>query len=133
MATLRWLLLGVVAGAAGGAAPFPGAASPSAGAGRGRSGRLPGLLGGEKVLVELIDDVGDVEERVAFLAEVDEGRLHPGQDPGDLALIEVADDPAVGFPLDEDLGNDAVVQERDLGLLGGTADDEVLGHGRSLP
>ena len=107
---------------------------PASGARRGRRrGRLPGLLGREEVLVELVDHVGDVEERVAFLADVDEGRLHPGKDPGHLALIEVPDDPAVGFPLDEDLGNDAVVQERDLGLLGGAAHDEVLGHGRSLP
>jgi len=68
-----------------------------------------------------------------YLTDVDEGGLHPGQDPGHLALIEVPDDPAVGFPLDEDLGNDAIVQERDLGLLGGAAHDEVLGQGRSLP
>ena len=91
------------------------------------------LLLREEVLVELLDDVGHVEEGVALLADVHEGGLHPGQDPGHLALIEVPDDPAVGFPLDEDLGNDAVVQERDLRLLGGAAHDEVLGHGRSLP
>ena len=95
--------------------------------------RPPRLLGGEEVLVELLDDVGHVEERVALLADVDERGLHPGEDPGHLPLIEVSDDAAVGFPLDEDLGDDSVVQERDLGLLGGAADDEVLGHGRSLP
>ena len=96
------------------------------------AGRLH-LLGREQVLGQLLEDVGHVQEGVALLADVDEGRLHPGQDPGHLALIEVPDDPAVGFPLDEDLGDDAVVQERDLGLLGGTAHDEVFGHGRSLP
>ena len=118
----------------GGRLPVAGRGPGVGGGGGGRRrGRLPGLLGREEVLVELVDHVGDVEERVAFQAEVDEGRLHPGKDPGHLALIEVADDPAVGFPLDEDLGNDAVVQERDLGLLGRAADDEVLGHGRSLP
>jgi hypothetical protein len=118
----------------GGRLPVAGRGHGVAGGGGGRRrGRLPGLLGREEVLVELVDHVGDVEERVALLADVDEGRLHPGKDPGHLALIEVPDDPAVGFPLDEDLGNDAVVQERDFGLLRRAAHDEVLGHGRSLP
>ena len=43
----------------------------------------------------------------------------PGRTRVTLPLIDVADDAAVGFPLDEELGDDAVVQERHLGLLGG--------------
>ena len=102
--------------------------------GRRRAGRgLSRLFRSEEVLVQSLDDVGHVEERVALLADVDEGGLHPREDPGHLPLKEVSDDPAVRFPLDEELGDDAVVQERHLRLLGGAAHDEILGHGRSLP
>ena len=40
------------------------------------------LLGREQVLVELLEHVGHVEERVALEAEVDEGRLHARAAPG---------------------------------------------------
>ena len=38
--------------------------------------------------------VGDVEERVLLEAEVDEGRLHAGQDARDAPLVDVPDDAA---------------------------------------
>ena len=45
-------------------------------------------------LFDLGEDVGDVEKPVAFEADVDEGRLHPGQDPADATFVDVADQPA---------------------------------------
>ncbi len=101
---------------------YPGAAS-----------RRLQLFGGEEVLRQLLEDVGDVQEGVAFLADVDEGRLHPGEDPGHPPLVDVAHDAVVGLALDEDLGHGAILKERDLRLLGSGADDQVSGHGRSLP
>ena len=53
------------------------------------------------VLVEIGDDVRDVEEAVALEADVDERRLHAGQDFRDPALVNVTDDAAVLFALDE--------------------------------
>jgi hypothetical protein len=90
------------------------------------------LLGGEQVLVQPLEDVGDVQERVTFQADVDEGGLHPRKHAGDAARVDVADAP-VALPLDEDLGQEAVLEERRLRLLRRAADDDLLGHGRSLP
>ena len=99
---------------------------------RAAAGRL-NLLGREQVLGQLLEDVGHVQEGVALLADVDEGRLHPGQDPGHPPLVDVPRDAPVGLALDEDLRDDPVLKERDLRLLRGGADDQVSGHGRSLP
>ena len=43
------------------------------------------------------DEVLDVEERGALEADVDEGGLEPGQDPGHLAEVDVADRAAAGW------------------------------------
>ena len=88
---------------------------------------------GQEVLGELLEDVGYVEESVPFEPEVDEGGLHARQDTRDHTLVDVAGDAAVRVTLDEDLGDDPVFEERGFGLLGGAADDQVPGHGRSLP
>ena len=61
-------------------------------------------------LLERVDDVGDVEEAVALEAEVDEGRLHAGQDFRDPALVDVADDAALPLALDEDFGDEIVFE-----------------------
>src|SRR6185503_13877494 len=63
----------------------------------------------------------------------DEGGLHAGQYAGDAPLVDVTDVAASGLALDEDLGDGAVLEEGHPRLAGGGADDEVLGHGRSLP
>ena len=86
------------------------------------------LLGGEEVLRQLLEDVGGVEERVALEAEVHERGLHAGQHPRDPSLVDAAHDPAVGLALDEELRDDALLQEGDAGLAGGGADDELSGH-----
>src|SRR5918999_1620171 len=53
--------------------------------------------------LDRVDDFGDVEERVALEADVNEGGLHAGEDFGDPALVDVSDDAPVAFPLDENL------------------------------
>ena len=74
---------------------------------------------GQEVLGQLLEDVGGVEEGVALEAEVHEGRLHPGQHAGDPPLVDAAHDPAVRLALDEELGDDAVLEEGDPRLAGG--------------
>ena len=86
------------------------------------------LLGGEEVLGELLEDVGGVEERVALEPEVHEGGLHAGEHPGHAPLVDAAHDAAVRLALEEELGDDAVLEEGDPGLAGVGADDEVSGH-----
>ncbi len=54
-------------------------------------------------------DLVDVQEAVLVEADVDEGRLEPGQDVVDLALVDVADDRARAAALEVDLG-DAVAR-----------------------
>src|SRR5262249_4481664 len=51
------------------------------------------------------DDLVDVEEAVSLQADVDERRLHPGQDVVDLPLVDVADDRATAAALDVELGD----------------------------
>ena len=62
------------------------------------------LVGFETVeLLERGDDVRDVEEAVAFEAEVNERRLHAGEHFRHPALVEIADHAARSLALDEDL------------------------------
>ena len=51
------------------------------------------------------DDLVDVQEAVSLQADVDERRLHPGQDVVDLALVDVADDRAAAAALNVELGD----------------------------
>ena len=85
-------------------------------------------------LVELfhrVDHVRDVEEPVAFEADVDERRLHAGQDFVDPALVDVTDDPALVFPFDENLGHQVVFENGHDGLVDIRGDDHLLGHARN--
>jgi hypothetical protein len=64
------------------------------------------------------EDVARVQEG-RFLdaaAEVDERRLHARKHAGDLALVDVADDPPLALSLDEDLGETSLFDEADAGL-----------------
>ena len=82
-------------------------------------------------LLERVDDVGDVEEAVALEAEVDEGGLHAGQDFRDPALVDVADDAALPFALDEDFGDEVVFENGHHRLVAVRGDDHLLGHSRT--
>ena len=89
---------------------------------------LLGLLVGIELLELLVHDVRHVQEAVPLEADVDEGRLHAGQDLRDAALVDVADDPALPLPLDEDLADEIVLEDRDACLVVVGADDHLLVH-----
>ena len=74
-------------------------------------------------------DVADVEEGVALEADVDEGGLHPGQDAGHPPLVDVAHEPAMAVPLDEDLRQAVVLQDGDPGLVRIALDEHLETHG----
>ena len=92
------------------------------------------LVGLEAVeLLEGGDDVRDVEKAVALETEVNERRLHAGQDFRHPALVEIANDAARPLALDEDLGDLIVLEDRDPCFVGARGDDHLLGHARSSP
>jgi hypothetical protein len=52
------------------------------------------------VIFEIFENVADVQESVAIEADVDESRLHSGQDAGDFAFVDAADEGELFFALD---------------------------------
>ena len=73
------------------------------------------------------DDLVDVEERVLLEADVDERRLHPGQDVRDLAQVDVADDAALGA-FDVELDELAVLEQGDARLVRVVRDEHLAVH-----
>ena len=68
-------------------------------------------------LLELrADDLVDVEEAVLLEADLDERRLHAGQDVVDEAEVDVARDRTALGPLEIDLGDLRVLEDRDAAL-----------------
>ncbi len=86
---------------------------------QGRHDRLP-RVGGV---------VAAVEEGVLAQADVDEGRLHPGQHVGDHALVDAAHDRPPVVPLDEQLGEEITLLDRDPGFGEFRVDDDPFAHG----
>ena len=91
-----------------------------------------------EVRVEIVgpDEVLDVQERRALLADVDEGGLEAGEDAGDFAEDDVPDAAGVfvAGTLDVELGDDAVLDEGDAGFFGFYTDyEEILGHDGCFP
>jgi len=77
-------------------------------------------------LLELgADDLVDVEEAVLLEADLDERRLHPGQDVVDLAEVDVARDRAALGPLDIDLGGAGVLEDRDAAFADVHGDEQL--------
>ena len=76
------------------------------------------------------DDLVDVQEAVLLEADVDERRLHPGQDVVDDALVDVAGDRAASRPLEVDLDDLPVLEHRDALLADVDRDEHLLAHGR---
>ena len=74
------------------------------------------------------DDLVDVEEAVLLEADLDERRLHPGQDVVDGAEVDVPCDRAALGPLEVDLG-DAVVLDDGDALLADVDGDQELALG----
>jgi hypothetical protein len=66
---------------------------------RGSSG-LVGVRIAVVVLFEIFEDVADVQEGIAIEADIDESRLHAGEDAGDFAFVDAADERELFFALD---------------------------------
>ncbi len=81
-------------------------------------------------LLELrADDLVDVEETVLLEADLDERRLHAGQDVVDAAEVDVAGDRAALRPLEVDLGDLAVLEDGDVALADVDGDDQLALRG----
>src|SRR5581483_4028115 len=93
---------------------------------------LPIVVGFELLeLLERIDHLGDVQEAVAFEADVDERGLHAGKHFRNPALVDVADDAALPFPFDEDFGDEVVLEDGHHRLVPVGRDDHFFGHLRT--
>ena len=81
-----------------------------------------------QVLFEIIrtDEIFDVEERGALLANVDEGRLHSGEHTAHFPEVDVPKGAAVGQALDVELGDDSVFNEGDSHFANVDVDDEQI-------
>ena len=75
-----------------------------------------------------VPDVGHVQERRALEADVDEGRLHAGQHPRDLAQVHVADQAPLEGALHVQLLHGAVFDDGHPRFLWGPIDQDVLLH-----
>ena len=84
------------------------------------------------VLLEVFEHVGDVEERVALEAEVDERRLHPGQDLRHAPFVDVADDRPMPRALDPELDDLTLVEHGDARLVFGRVDHDLARHGGGI-
>ena len=78
-----------------------------------------------------VDDFRDVEERVAFEADVNEGGLHAGENLVHPAFVDVANDPALILALDEYFDDLVVLEDGDPRLVDARGDDHLLVHGNS--
>jgi hypothetical protein len=75
-----------------------------------------------------LEVVAHVEEGGLFEADVDERRLHAGQDARDASLHDVADHALVALALDVELGELAVLEQRNPGLPELRVDDDLVLH-----
>ena len=82
-------------------------------------------------LLDGIDDVRHVEEAVALETDVNERALHAGQHFRDPAFVDIPDDPAMPLPLDEDLGDEILLEDGDHRLVPVGRDDHFLLHSQS--
>ncbi len=67
--------------------------------------------------LDFVENVGDIKKRRLLEADIDKGRLHAGQNPGDAAEIDIADDPLFPGPLDIKFGDMIVLEQSNPGLL----------------
>ena len=81
------------------------------------------------VRVTRIEYVGGVQERGALHADVDERRLHAGQDPRYAALVDIADQAAAAGALQKHFLQHAVFDDRGARLVGAGVDQNFSAHG----
>ncbi len=108
------------------------AAAASGGRRAQRDDRFVFIVAGEPLeFLDGVDDLRDVEERVAFEADVNEGGLHAGENLVHPALVDVANDAALILALDEDFDDLVVLEDGDPRLVVARGDDHLLVHGNS--
>ena len=71
-------------------------------------------------------DIGHVQERGPFQADVHECRFHAGQYPADPALVDVADQTAPASALDQDFLENAEFDHGDPGFAGGNVNQDFV-------
>src|SRR5262245_60159552 len=74
----------------------------------------------------LVEVVTHVEEGRLLEADVDEARLHPGQDTGHAALRDHPRHIAIAFAFDVELGEAAALQQGDPSLASAGIDDDLV-------
>jgi hypothetical protein len=52
------------------------------------------------VILEIFEDVADVKKGIAIETDIDESGLHAGEDAGDSAFVDAADEGELFFALD---------------------------------
>jgi hypothetical protein len=67
---------------------------------RGRSGWRIRVRMAVIVVLEIFENIADVEESIAIEANIDESGLHAGEDAGDFAFVDAADEGELFFALD---------------------------------
>jgi len=99
--------------------------------------RYPAIGGDDvgNILVVLfqLHKVGDVEEGVAFEADIDEGRLHAGQDAGYATFVDGSGKGVFIFPLEVDFREEIVFHQSHFGFVRGGRNKQLFIHGHSGP
>jgi hypothetical protein len=83
----------------------------------------------EQTLV--VEVVADVEKGGLLEADVDEARLHAGEDPGHASLRHHPRHIAIAFAFDVELGEVPALQQRDPSLATAGIDDDLVRAGRA--
>ena len=79
-------------------------------------------------VLAVLPDVGDVQERRALEADLDERALHARQHARDAAEVDVADQAARARALDVQLLHDALLEHRDARFLRRYVDEDFMRH-----
>jgi hypothetical protein len=103
---------------------------------RGRSGVF-GLVGSLVVLPGLfvlvgLEQIGGVEKRALFVADVYEGGLNAGEDRFDPAQIDVSDHPPMVGAVNQQLDKPVVLEDRDPRFARATVDENLALH-KAIP
>ena len=89
---------------------------------------LDRLLLAAVAVLPVLPDVGDVQERRALEADLDECALHAGQHARDAAQVDVADEAARARALHVQFLHDALLEHRHAGFLRRDVDEDLVGH-----
>ena len=85
-------------------------------------------IGAAVAVLPVLPDVGDVQERRALEADLDEGALHSRQHARDAAEADVADEAPRAGALHVELLHDALLEHRDAGFLRSYVDEDFMRH-----